>query len=103
MKAITGRNRWVQYADNEFNASQVPAEWHSWLHYSSNIIPLSEDAVKYLPSYHVTHRENPTGTDAIYTPPHYLRNSKYRPVWSPIKEYDPKLQEKIEENKNTFL
>lgn len=31
---ITGRHRWVEYAEkSRYNASQVPAEWHGWLHY----------------------------------------------------------------------
>ncbi|PLW07985.1 hypothetical protein PCANC_20114 [Puccinia coronata f. sp. avenae] len=25
------RNRWVDYKAHDFNASQVPPEWHSWL------------------------------------------------------------------------
>lgn len=30
----SGRHRWVEYADKgRYNASQVPAEWHGWLHH----------------------------------------------------------------------
>ena len=33
----SGRHRWVEYADNgNYNASAVPPEWHSWLHYISD-------------------------------------------------------------------
>lgn len=33
-KSILGRHRWVEYASkNRYNASQVPPEWHGWLHY----------------------------------------------------------------------
>ncbi|KAG2318260.1 hypothetical protein Bca52824_021382 [Brassica carinata] len=29
-----GRHRWVEYASKDrYNASQVPAEWHGWLHF----------------------------------------------------------------------
>ncbi|KAH7571488.1 hypothetical protein JRO89_XS04G0061200 [Xanthoceras sorbifolium] len=29
-----GRHRWVEYAEKgRYNASQVPAEWHGWLHF----------------------------------------------------------------------
>ncbi|KAK3403659.1 hypothetical protein EUGRSUZ_K00090 [Eucalyptus grandis] len=29
-----GRHRWVEYAEKgRYNASQVPAEWHGWLHH----------------------------------------------------------------------
>lgn len=31
---IVGRHRWVEYAaKGRYNASQVPAEWHGWLHF----------------------------------------------------------------------
>ena len=29
---VFGRERWVIYANSEFDASQVPPEWHMWLH-----------------------------------------------------------------------
>ncbi|KAF6138776.1 hypothetical protein GIB67_040908 [Kingdonia uniflora] len=30
----SGRHRWVEYGDkNRYNASQVPPEWHGWLHF----------------------------------------------------------------------
>lgn len=29
-----GRHRWVEYASKDrYNASQVPPEWHGWLHF----------------------------------------------------------------------
>lgn len=36
---ILGRDRWVEFPNNikERSASQVPPEWHSWLHYTSDI------------------------------------------------------------------
>ncbi len=31
---FVGRHRWVEYAEKgRYNASQVPPEWHGWLHY----------------------------------------------------------------------
>lgn len=31
---LTGRHRWVEYAEkSRYNASQVPPEWHGWLHF----------------------------------------------------------------------
>lgn len=31
---FSGRHRWVEYAvKDRYNASQVPAEWHGWLHH----------------------------------------------------------------------
>jgi len=32
--AFVGRHRWVEYAEkSRYNASQVPPEWHGWLHF----------------------------------------------------------------------
>lgn len=31
---FVGRHRWVEYAEKRrYNASQVPPEWHGWLHF----------------------------------------------------------------------
>jgi len=31
---LAGRHRWVEYAEKgRYNASQVPPEWHGWLHH----------------------------------------------------------------------
>lgn len=31
---FVGRHRWVEYASKDrYNASQVPPEWHGWLHF----------------------------------------------------------------------
>lgn len=32
-EVVPGRQRWVDYAQHEYNATQVPAEWHSWIHH----------------------------------------------------------------------
>jgi NADH dehydrogenase (ubiquinone) 1 alpha subcomplex subunit 12 len=43
---LTGRHRWVEYAEKtRYNASQVPAEWHGWLHF---ITDHTGDEVKFV-------------------------------------------------------
>jgi NADH:ubiquinone oxidoreductase subunit len=43
---LTGRHRWVEYAEkSRYNASQVPAEWHGWLHF---ITDHTGDEVKFV-------------------------------------------------------
>lgn len=43
----SGRHRWVEYADRgRYNASQVPPEWHGWLHH---ITDHTGDEVSFLP------------------------------------------------------
>lgn len=65
--------------------SKVPALWHSWLHYTSNEIPI--DNHKYV--WEKIHLPNLTGTKHAYKPSgHPLSNNKddltqyYKP-WKP--------------------
>ncbi|KAI6047050.1 hypothetical protein EDC04DRAFT_2597322 [Pisolithus marmoratus] len=41
---IPGRHRWVDFAQHYNNATQVPAEWHSWLQHI-RLLPPTEDKV----------------------------------------------------------
>eukprot|EP00456_Euglypha_rotunda_P009170 TRINITY_DN11965_c0_g1_i2.p1 TRINITY_DN11965_c0_g1~~TRINITY_DN11965_c0_g1_i2.p1 ORF type:complete len:180 (-),score=15.85 TRINITY_DN11965_c0_g1_i2:146-685(-) len=36
---INGRHRWVEYSAKDYHASQIPSEWHSWLHYIEDTTP----------------------------------------------------------------
>ena len=56
--------RWVLYA-GEAEASAIPAEWHSWLHYTTDApIPMTGRQPWQKP-----HEPNLTGTPAGYRPP----------------------------------
>ena len=76
--------RWVIY-NGETDASKINANWHDWIHYRTNEIPIVEKKEK---SWYKKHTMNYTGTDKYYSP----RNSsskKSRPTnksyeaWSP--------------------
>ncbi len=56
--------RWVAYAGAP-EASAVPPEWHSWLHYTTDE-PLVERARR---PWEKPHEQNATGTPASYRPP----------------------------------
>jgi len=58
------QRRWVAYAGAD-EASMVPAEWHAWLHYTTET-PL--DRVPRWP-WQKPHLPNLTGTAASYRPP----------------------------------
>ncbi|KAF9928144.1 hypothetical protein FBU30_002600 [Linnemannia zychae] len=67
-----GRNRWVQFAveDTFFNrgtanASQIPAEWHGWLHRMLQAPP-TVDKTMVAPKWGVTYTENLTGSPKAY-------------------------------------
>jgi len=55
--------RWVIYA-GEADASAVPSEWHSWLHYTTDA-PLPETGRK---TWQKPHQANMTGSEASYRP-----------------------------------
>ncbi|KAF1758943.1 hypothetical protein GCK72_015403 [Caenorhabditis remanei] len=64
------RNRWVEFPDKvwlDYDATQVPPEWHSWLHHITDDAP----SVKPPPtqSFVLDHKENTTlDADKKYIP-----------------------------------
>ncbi|KAK3157270.1 hypothetical protein QOZ80_2AG0118560 [Eleusine coracana subsp. coracana] len=88
-----GRHRWVEYADKgRYNASQVPPEWHGWLHFitdSTGDQLLERKTARYL----VEHKQNFTGEgeELIYHSKGHALNpgqrdwTRYQP-WEPKKE-----------------
>lgn len=59
------QKRWVLFK-GKVEASQVPPEWHSWLHHVTDE-PLSEEAAE-SKSWQKAHAANPTGTSDAYRP-----------------------------------
>ncbi|VDQ14608.1 unnamed protein product [Trichobilharzia regenti] len=48
-KYFVGRNRWVVYSNRfgwDYEGSQVPPEWHRWLHYMTDENPVSHPPMK---------------------------------------------------------
>ena len=57
--------RWVIYKD-EIDASKIPVEWFSWIHFTQNKIENKHDLKKY--DWQKPHKPNMTGTDEAYYP-----------------------------------
>ena len=57
--------RWVIYSD-EVDASKIPVEWYSWIHFTHNKIENNHELKKY--DWQKPHQENLTGTDSAYYP-----------------------------------
>ena len=57
--------RWVIYYD-EIDASKIPVEWYSWIHFTPNKIEKIQDLKKY--DWQKPHQQNLTGTEAAYYP-----------------------------------
>lgn len=69
-KNYTHERRWVVYKNGIPEASQVPPEFHGWLHHQTNIFPETNKA-SYRQPWQKPHTPNLTGTDLAYRPPGY--------------------------------
>tara|TARA_B110000091_G_scaffold156482_1_gene166726 strand:- start:160 stop:519 length:360 start_codon:yes stop_codon:yes gene_type:complete len=57
--------RWVIY-NGEIDASKIPNEWYSWIHFINNKIQDKHDLKKY--DWQKPHQANQTGTENSYHP-----------------------------------
>ena len=57
--------RWVIYA-SEIDASKIPVEWYSWIHFMPNKIENIHKLEKH--DWQKPHQPNLTGTDSAYYP-----------------------------------
>ena len=74
-RAGARERRWVLY-NGEEEASRVPAEWHAWLHHTTDAVP-SADAPRR--PWQKPHLPNLTGTPDAYRPPGDLARGGVRP------------------------
>ncbi|PCJ97022.1 MAG: NADH:ubiquinone oxidoreductase subunit NDUFA12 [Zetaproteobacteria bacterium] len=80
--------RWVIYKDAP-EASNIPPEWHGWIHHQTNIVP-SEDSPSYRRPWQKPHLANMTGTNQAYRPPgHILSGGKRDKVSSDYEAWSP--------------
>ena len=57
--------RWIIYS-GEIDASKIPNEWYSWIHFTNNKIENKHDLEKY--DWQKPHQSNQTGTKNAYYP-----------------------------------
>mgnify|MGYP006092612423 FL=1 len=57
--------RWVIYS-GEIDASKIPIEWYSWIHFTKNKIENDHNLKKY--DWQKPHLANQTGTENAYHP-----------------------------------
>ena len=65
--------RWIIY-NGEVEASKIPNEWYSWMHYIKNKIENEHELKKY--DWQKKHLPNQTGSDNSYHPQKYTKNVK---------------------------
>ena len=57
--------RWIIYSDIT-DASKIPVEWYSWIHFTPNKIEKKHNLEKY--KWQKPHQPNQTGTENAYHP-----------------------------------
>lgn len=87
-RRLNGRERrWVLYK-GPGEASNVPPEWHAWLHHTV-AEPLSESAAQAKP-WQKPHQANPTGTPDAYRPRgHDLSGGRRAPATGDYEAWRP--------------
>ncbi|EFJ04903.1 hypothetical protein SELMODRAFT_236885 [Selaginella moellendorffii] len=82
-----GRTRWVEYADKKYyNASNVPPEWHGWLHYVTD--HTAEQLEDLRPKrYGLEHQPNRTGEGEQYI--YHSKGHVLSPNQRDWSRYDP--------------
>lgn len=80
---FVGRSRWVNYSNKaygwDYDGSQVPAEWHRWLHYMTDEVPTKESLITR--KWMLDHKENFSGTSDAYVP--YSTTRPKIDAWKP--------------------
>ncbi|GIY06457.1 probable NADH dehydrogenase 1 alpha subcomplex subunit 12 [Caerostris extrusa] len=78
------RNRWVDYTEAvnlDYDGSQVPPEWHRWLHHMTDDPPTIKKPVDH--KWIMDHTPNMSGTDKAYMP--YSTTKPKIQAWVPPK------------------
>jgi NADH dehydrogenase (ubiquinone) 1 alpha subcomplex subunit 12 len=58
-EALYGKDRWVDYASSDYDASQVPPDWHAWLHHITDEVPKEKLVCLFLSSTTLIHAVEP--------------------------------------------
>lgn len=75
-KGYNHERRFVSYKSGVAEASQVPPEFHGWLHHQTDIFP-DGDKASPRKAWQKPHEQNLTGTTLAYRPPgHQLNGGK---------------------------
>ncbi|CAG8500515.1 6830_t:CDS:2 [Funneliformis caledonium] len=81
-----GRDRWVDYAKHYGDASQIPPEWHSWIHKITEDPPTIDPPPR--PKYLSPFNENFTGTRKAF--------KTYSTTGPKILSWEPKVHQRID-------
>ena len=75
-KGYKTERRFVKFKSGIVESTQVPPEFHAWLHHQTNDFPDVESSA-FRKSWQKPHTQNLTGTDLAYRPPgHMLKDGQ---------------------------
>lgn len=77
-----GRNRWVEYSPSvglDYDGSQIPPEWHGWMHNRTNDTPITKPPVEH--KWKMAWKENMSGSKEGYYP--YSTTKAKIEAWTP--------------------
>jgi len=64
---VPGRHRWVDFAQSDFNATQVPPGWHAWISHIKKEPPTEDKIYQgFAPPWQAPWHENLTGTRGAF-------------------------------------
>jgi len=75
-KNYPNERRWVNYKSGNVEASEVPPEYHGWLHHQTNTFPAENSG--YRKPWQKSHTPNLTGTTLAYKPTGHQLNGGMR-------------------------
>jgi NADH:ubiquinone oxidoreductase subunit len=75
-KGYTHERRWVKYKSGNVEATEVPPEFHGWLHHQTDIFP--KDNSGYRKAWIKPYEPNLTGTTSKYVPDGHPLSGKTR-------------------------
>ncbi|KAJ3195992.1 hypothetical protein HK101_010408 [Irineochytrium annulatum] len=81
---IVVRDRWVMYKRWNYDPTQVPPEWHQWLHRITDDVP-NETTVP-IPAYTPPYQELLTGTSSAF--------KTYSTVKPKVQAWEPQVKER---------
>ena len=90
-KHYTHERRWVVYQSGHVEASEVPPEFHGWLHHQTDIFPAQDSG--YRKPWQKDHTPNLTGTTLAYKPQgHQLNGGKRNRATGDYEAWTPDMR-----------
>jgi NADH:ubiquinone oxidoreductase subunit len=68
-KGYKRERRWVVYKGAP-EASNIPPEWHGWMHHQTDVVPANDRSFRR--DWQKPHQPNMTGTNLAYRPPGHV-------------------------------